>query len=117
MLRTDAVIKLLKNNKTDMSFEDIWTNIKEETMESISKNLDEMEAKADMYTSMLEEPLLIMVGDNRWNLKEAFSYEEIEGIKKERITIEDDIVPELEESDDTKELHLEILNEIAGEDE
>ncbi len=118
MLRTDAVIKLLKNNKTEMSFEDIWQNVKEQTIASISKEQDEITIKADLYTSMLEDQNLIMVGDNKWNIKSSFSYEEIAEIKKSRITAEDDVTPELEESDDTRELNLVglTLDEI-GEDE
>lgn len=104
MLRTDAVIKLLKNNKEEMSFDDIWTNIKEETLSTISKEQDESVVKSDLYMSMMEDQNLIMVGDNKWNLKASYSYEEIEDIKKMRMV--DDVEPTLEESEDTIELKL-----------
>ncbi len=104
MLRTDAVIKLLKNNKSELSFDEIWNNVKEETIASISKEQDENIIKADLYTSLLEDQNLIMVGDNKWNLKSSFSFEEVEQIKKSRIT--EDIEVPLEESDDTIELKL-----------
>ncbi len=114
MLRTDTVIKLLKNNKETMSFEDIWNSVKDETIASISKEQDEIAIKSDLYMSMMEDQTLLMVGDNTWGLKETFSYEEIEQIKKSRVT--DDIETDLEEeTDDTRELKLGIAT--TGEEE
>ncbi len=104
MLRTDAVIKLLKTKKEEMSFDDIWTNIKEETLSTISKEQEESVVKSDLYMSLMEDQRLIMVGDNKWNLKESYSYSEIEDIKKSRMT--DDVETELEETEDTIELKL-----------
>ncbi len=105
MLRTDAVIKLLKTNKDTMSFENIWNAVKEETIASVTKEQEEISIKSDLYMSMMEDQTLIMVGDNAWGLKESFSYEEIDGIKKSRVT--DDVETNLEEeTDDTRELKL-----------
>ncbi len=113
MLRTDAVIKLLTKNKTEMSFDDIWANVKDETISSLTKEQDENITKSDLYMSMMEDQTLIMVGDNKWNVKAAFSYDEIADIKKSRAT--DDVEVDLEEeTDDTKELKLGI---VTGEEE
>ncbi len=115
MLRTDAVIKLLKKNKTRMSFDDIWTNVKEDTMKSTTVDFEEAQVKADLYMSMLEDQALLMVGDNNWDLKENFSFDEANQIVKTRMTEELELDIGLEESDDTKELKLEKL--VIGEDE
>ncbi len=113
MLRTDAVIKLLKKNKQDMTLDEIWANVKEETMKSISVEKDEVAIKSDLYTSMLEDQNLVMVKEGYWNLRTNFSFDEIAEIIKLRVA-EPDI--ELEESDDTRELNLGITDSI-GEDE
>ncbi len=104
MLRTDAVIKLLTKNKEEMSFDNIWINVKDETLSTITKEQEESIVKSDLYMSMMEDQRLIMVGDNKWNLKDSYSYAEIEDIKKSRMT--DDVETELEETEDTRELKL-----------
>lgn len=113
MLKTDAVIKLLKKNKQEMSFEDIWINVKDETISSLNVEQEEGQVKADLYMSIMEDQTFIMVGENKWNIRSSYSYDEIDEIKKSRIT--DDVETNLdEESDDTRELKLGI---VTGEDE
>lgn len=109
MLRTDAVIKLLKTKKQEMSFDEIWANVKEETLKSIKKEFTEDQIKADLYMSLIEEQALIMIGDSKWDLKEKFSYDEIHQIEKTRMTEELELDIAVEKSDDTRELKLEIL--------
>ncbi len=115
MLKTDAVIKLLKQNKEPMSFDDIWTNVKEDTMSTINKEQEENVVKSDMYISMMEEQQLLMIGENKWTIKENYSFEEVHNIEKTRMTEELELEIGLEKSDDTRELKLEILAD-NGED-
>ncbi len=113
MLKTDAVIKLLKKEK-QLSFDAIWNSVKDETIASISIEKNENEIKTDLYMSLMEDQTFIMLGDNNWGIKASYSYEEIDEIKKSRIT--DDIEEEFdEESDDTRELKLGLTS--TGEDE
>lgn len=115
MLRTDTVIKLLKSNKKPMTFEEIWKGIKVETMDSISVDSDEAQVKSDLYMSIMEDPDVIMIGDNKWDLKENFSFEEVNQIIKTRMTAELELDISAEKSDDTIEMELGIVPEIEGE--
>ncbi len=114
MLRTDAVIKLLKKQR-ELSFDEIWETLREETMSSLSKELDEMTVKSDLYMSLMEDQTFIMTGENRWALKSAYSYATIDEIKKSRVTEEDPVIEFEEETEETKELKLGIT--ATGEDE
>ncbi len=107
MLKTDTVIKLLKKEKKAMTFDDIWKTIKEETMSSLSKEgIEEFQAKSDLYMSLLEEQKLIMIGENKWDLKENFSHDDIALIERTRMTEELELDLDLEKTDDTIELEI-----------
>lgn len=107
MLRTDKVIELLQGKKHPMPFESIWKKIKEDTISSISKDMDETGVKAALYMSLLEDQRLIMVGDNNWDVKEKYSHNDQVQIEKIRVT--EEIQLDLEESDETRELKLKII--------
>lgn len=111
MLKTDAVIKLLKSKKTSMSFNDIWNEVKANY--TSEKNTEEYIIKSDLYISMIEDNNLIMLGGNVWDISNNYSKNEIQKISKDRITIETEI--KLEKSDDTKELNLKNINKLEEE--
>lgn len=112
MLKTDSVIKLLKKNKVPMSFDEIWAAVREETINSVT-SMDELteskeiEIKTSLYTSFLEDQLLIMVGGHKWDLKDGYSYNEVNSIEKTRLT--EEIELELEKTDETVELELALV--------
>ncbi len=112
MLKTDSVIKLLKKNKAPMSFEEIWAAVREETLSSVTSldevtNEKEIEVKSSLYISFLEDQSLIMVGGHKWDLKDGYSYSEVNNIEKTRLT--EEIELELEKTDETKELELALV--------
>lgn len=114
MLRTDAVIKLLTKNKEPMAFDLIWSEVKEDTISTLTKEFEENQVKADLYMSILEDQRFIMIGDNTWGLVSDYSPEEIAEFDKKRITDDIPNSDDLDESEDTKELRLGL---DLGEDE
>lgn len=116
MIRTDEVLALLKAKGKKMSYEDIWKEVKDSVMESLTIALDEIQVKSDLYISLIEDENIIMVGDNNWDLKERYSLENLEVIERSRMTEETEL--QWEETDDTKELKLSIVykNENSSEE-
>jgi len=108
MVKTDEVIKFLKTLKGPASFKEIWENVKDESFASIKKNLSEEVMMSDLYLSLIEDERIIMIGGNNWELKEKYSIKDVSAIEKERLTEETTL--SLEESDDTKELLLKIID-------
>ncbi len=111
MLRTDIVIKFLKKEKAKTSFDKIWAGVKEETLKTMPEGTDENQAKADLYMSMMEDPDIIMIEGNNWDLKSNFSFEEVNEIVKTRMTEELELdISSPEKSDDTIEMELGIID-------
>lgn len=108
MIRTDEVIAVLAAKGKKMSFEQIWKEVKVDVIASLKEGLDEVQVKSDLYLSMIEDEHVIMVGDNFWDLKDRYSLENLEVIKKSRMTEETEI--QWDESDDTKELKLSLVS-------
>ncbi|NQX83328.1 MAG: DNA-directed RNA polymerase subunit delta [Mycoplasmataceae bacterium] len=100
MLKTDMIIKLLKNTKKPMTYDVIWDKVKIEVMDSFKEDLDEFAIKTDLYMSLLEDEKLIMIGDNTWDLKEKYSNSKQASIIKSRMTEETEII--LEKSNEEK---------------
>lgn len=61
MIKIDPVIKLLKKEK-EMAFEDIFKAVKDKISHSYENEAD---LKADLYVSMIDTKLLIMIGENK----------------------------------------------------
>lgn len=78
MININPVLKLLKTKKDEMAFEDIFASVKDKLTRSIE---DENELRADLYVSMLDTKLLIMVGGNKWGLRENYSMDQIAQIE------------------------------------
>lgn len=99
MLNIDVVIKYL-SKKGESSFEDIWLDVKNDIKSSLTKELDEIAIKTNLHHSLIEDSKVIMVGGNHWNLKENFSYEELEDIKNKVIEneLERETLIDLEDS-------------------
>ncbi len=108
MLRTDNVREALKDNGKPMSYDAIWSNVKSNITESLGTNVNEEQVKADLYFSLMEDSRLIMIGNGLWDLKEKYSLENQEIIEKAIITEEVELV--WEESEETKELNLKIVD-------
>ncbi len=107
MIKTNLVLDLLEKNSKPMNFNNIWDSIKNDVISSLKQKEEEHKIKTDLYMSMLEDENLIMIGENNWDLKNKYTISKQIEIEKTRILDEEDLV--LEESDDTKELNLEIL--------
>lgn len=109
MLRTEKIFKILKGSKSPVDFDSLWEKIKDEFYPSSNEKLTENQVKTDLYMTMLEDPGMIMIGSNKWDLKTRYSHDEQTSMARERITIETEL--NLEVTDDTKELKLEIVIE------
>lgn len=107
MIRTDEVIALLKAKGTKMAYNEIWEEVKEPVMASLTVQHDEIQVKSDLYISLIEDENIIMVGDNNWDLKDRYSLENLEVIERSRMTEETEL--QWDESEDTKELKLSIV--------
>ena len=92
-----------------MSFDVIWKQVKSDSLSSISKTLSEEVMMSDLYLSLIEDERTIMVGDNKWALKDTYSLKDLSTIEKDRLT-EETVLNIDEESDDTKELLLKTKN-------
>lgn len=113
MLATKLVVSFLKKNGPS-SFDEIWKNIKDELIVTISKELDEATIKSDLHFSMIEDKNIIMMGHNKWDLSENFSLEETAEIQKKVLGDELEKVSLVDS--DTKEIKME-LEEIEKENE
>ncbi len=104
MLETNSAVKFIESRKKSVSFEDIWTNVKKETISSLGKEFPEEVIKSDLYLSLIEDERVIMVGNNTWELKSRRSLNEVLEIEK---SLTEEFELEItEESDDTKELKM-----------
>jgi len=104
MLETNSAVKFIESKSKPVSFEDIWKNIKKETINSLGKEFPEEVIKSDLYISLIEDERVIMIGNNVWDLKSRRSFNEIIEIEK---TLTEEFELEItEESDDTKELKI-----------
>ncbi|BDU67383.1 MAG: hypothetical protein TYPL_0360 [Candidatus Tyloplasma litorale] len=101
MLKTEEVIKILKSNKKPMLFNDIWKKVKKEITSSLNNEVNEFAIKSDLYLSLMEDPKLIMVGNNKWDIRDKYSYSEIESLNK-TLLIEEDIEEDVEEETEEK---------------
>lgn len=104
MVNTKVVAETIKKNKDKMSFEQIWKAVKKEIMETAGEGAEEISIKSDLYISMMEDQDIIMLGDNIWDLRDIYSFEEQQRIAKVRMTSEIEL--KLEEFDDTREMKL-----------
>jgi len=104
MLETNGAIKFIESKKKAISFEEIWKQVKKETISSLGKDVPEKTIKSDLYFSLIEDERVIMIGNNVWDLKSRHSLNDVLEIEK---SLTEEFEVELpEESDDTKELKL-----------
>lgn len=108
MIKIDPVLKLLKKEK-EMSFEDIFNNVKNDIT---FKYETEAELKADLFVSMLDTKLFIMIGNNKWGFRENYSIEEIANIEKVNQGQISEEEFELEASEETKEMNISEVESI-----
>jgi DNA-directed RNA polymerase delta subunit len=111
MLKTGNVVKFMRTLKTPVSFDTIWTKLGVEITESLGKEMPEEVVKSDLYMSLIEDERIIMVGQNEWALREAYSLSELSAIEKTVETEEAEVTLDDVESDETKELKLVIIDE------
>ena len=79
MIDTSLVIKYLeKHGKT--SFEQIWEKISPKLLKQFDKIKDDNELKTNLFSSMIENFKLIMIGNNVWDLKINYTIGEVEDI-------------------------------------
>lgn len=104
MLKTDHVVKYIESKKDPVSFEEIWKNVKKETISSLGKTFPEEVIKSDLYHSLMEEEKIMMIGNNVWELKSRHSLKDVLGFEKS--LTEEYELNVVEESDDTRELKL-----------
>lgn len=106
MIRTDKIVKLVKESKDPLTFDEIWNAVGKEIMEELGET-DEIVTKTDLYLAIMDDPKIIQVGENTWDLRSNYSFEKAQEIVRTRMTEELELeINSVEKSEDTIEMEI-----------
>ena len=87
MIKLDSVIKAVKKAKEPIEFDAIFNAVEDEYRSAYE---DKNELKADLLNAMIGSIDLIMVGNNKFDIRENYSLNDIKRIERMNIGIDTD---------------------------
>ena len=87
MIKLDSVIKAVKKAKEPMEFDAIFNTVEDEYRALYE---DKNALKADLLNAMIGSIDLIMVGNNKFDIRENYSLNDIKRIERMNIGIDTD---------------------------
>lgn len=95
-MNLDNIINFLKAKKNPISFDDIWEHISKDIDESTKT--PEYTIKANLFSSMIIDERLLMISDNKWDLRNRYTLDEVERINKISFSDSEDVEKELDKT-------------------
>ena len=101
--KTDIAYRLMSKRKKERSFYDLWEDVKSELVklygEESVENIDE--DISFFYTNLTLDGRFVNVGDNKWNLRERVTFDNVHiDINEIYVEDEEDISEDNEDSKD-----------------